>query len=243
MNRLPHTLLAAAALGANALAAQPPAPASLQAVVVQTDGWEATTARVQLWQRADPAAPWRAASPVLQAVVGRGGLGWGRGLHADGGAGPLKREGDGRAPAGVFRLAFAFGYAAEAPWIRIPYRHASAVSRCVDDGASARYNQWVEADSTVVPDWNSHEVMRRADELYRWGIWVEHNGDPARPGAGSCIFMHHWGGPAVPTVGCTAFAPADLETILRWLDPDAQPVLVQLPAGVYAGLRAPWGLP
>ena len=35
----------------------------------------------------------------------------------------------------------------------------------------------------------------------------------------------------------------DLETILRWLDPRARPVLVQAPAAEIARLRAQIGLP
>jgi hypothetical protein len=45
-------------------------------------------------------------------LLGGGGLAWGRGLHPDGADGAVKREGDRRAPPGVFALGSGFGYAA-----------------------------------------------------------------------------------------------------------------------------------
>jgi L,D-peptidoglycan transpeptidase YkuD (ErfK/YbiS/YcfS/YnhG family) len=237
----------AVALSASASAAQAAHPWSdaLQAVVVTTRDWDSTRAEVRLWERSAPGGAWRPASSAMSAVVGRSGLGWGRGLMRVDAPGPLKQEGDGRAPAGVFRLPFVFGYApaAEVGWIRMPYRQSTEFSRCVDDSASIHYNRWVDVSTVQGGTWSSHELMRRSDELYRLGVWVDHNVDPARAGDGSCIFLHLWAGPEVPTVGCTAFAPESLERVLRWMDPAARPVLVQLPEEVYARHREAWGLP
>jgi len=71
--------------------------------------------------------------------------------------------------------------------------------------------------------------MLRQDELYRWGILVDHNAGSPVAGNGSCIFMHIWRGPGEPTVGCTAMPAAEIEKVLGWLDPASQPLLVQLP--------------
>jgi L,D-peptidoglycan transpeptidase YkuD (ErfK/YbiS/YcfS/YnhG family) len=142
--------LAAAALPATGAAAQSPAP-PLQAVVATTDGWDATTARVRLFSRRTPASPWVQVGAAMSASVGRGGLGWGTGLHAaaDQGSGPVKREGDGKAPAGIFRLSSAFGYAPadSARWVRLPYHASDPSIECVDDTASRFYNQRVDRDS------------------------------------------------------------------------------------------------
>ena len=99
--------------------------------------------------------------------------------------------------------------------------------------------------STISPDWGNHEneMMRRSDDLYRWGILVDHNANPPVPGGGSCIFMHIWKGPAQPTVGCTAMPQADMELLLGWLDPDRKPLLVQLPAPQYQKMRRHWNFP
>lgn len=249
--------IAALALGASLAAAcsQVPVPATLkpttpepplQAVVSLTDGWDGVQASVQRYERRGPYSPWQAVGAPVQAVVGRSGLGWGEGLHENpAGEGPVKREGDGRAPAGIFRLSSAFGYAPadSVSWIRIPYRQSTAESQCVDDGGSRFYNSLVDVRNVVRPDWTSHEDMLRADSLYRLGVFVDHNVHPAAAGRGSCIFLHIWAGPAVGTSGCTAFAPASLEEIVRWLDPSRRPVLIQLPRAEYERLRGAWALP
>jgi L,D-peptidoglycan transpeptidase YkuD (ErfK/YbiS/YcfS/YnhG family) len=193
--------------------------------------------------RASARSAWRQVGAPVPIVVGRSGLGWGRGLHGAGappGAdGPGKAEGDGRSPAGVFLLTEAFGYApGDSVRSGLPYRRATADLECVDDPASALYNRVVTRPAA--PDYTSHEEMRRADDLYRVGVVVAHN-DPAVPRGGSCIFLHQWGGPRSTTSGCTALAPAPLDALVAWLRPGA--VLVQLPDAQYRRLRRPWRLP
>jgi D-alanyl-D-alanine dipeptidase len=245
-------LAAGALLAAAACTQVPPSlkPAMpdppLQAVVSVTDGWDAVQASVQRYERRGPYSAWEAVGQPVQAVVGRAGLGWGEGMHEiPAGTGPVKREGDGRAPAGIFRLSSAFGYAPadSVAWIRLPYRQSTQESQCVDDGRSAHYNSLVDVRNVDRPDWTSHESMLRADSLYRLGVFVDHNVHPAAAGRGSCIFLHVWAGPTVGTSGCTAFAPASLEEIVRWLDPARRPVLIQLPRAEYDRLRGAWALP
>jgi D-alanyl-D-alanine dipeptidase len=243
-------LLAALAACATAAAPAPPPPetagAPLQAVVSVTADWDSTAAVLQRYERASARAAWHPVGAPVAAMVGRTGLAWGRGIgDAPDVPGPVKREGDGKAPAGIFRLGPAFGYAPadSVAWIRLPYVHSTPSVKCVDDPASVRYNRLVDQDTVAAPDWHSHEEMRLASGVYRLGIWVSHNDAPPRPGGGSCIFLHVWQGPRVPTVGCTAMEAADLETTLRWLDPRAHPVLVQAPRAAYPALARRLGLP
>ncbi|MDQ3557225.1 MAG: hypothetical protein M3409_10695 [Gemmatimonadota bacterium] len=220
--------------------------APLQAIVAITADWDAVDAMLRRFERADADAPWAAVGEPIPAAVGRTGLAWGTGIHGGReGAGPVKREGDGRAPAGIFALSSAFGYApaAEVPWIRLPYQQATASLECVDDVGSAHYNRIVDRGRIAAPDWNSHEEMRRPDALYSLGVVADHNAAPPVPGGGSCIFLHVWEGPSQATSGCTAFARENLEATLRWLDPAAHPVLIQLPRAEYDRLRASWRLP
>jgi len=181
----------------------------------------------------------------MPVALGKRGLAWGRGIHPLTTAEqPRKREGDGKAPAGIFRLRQAFGYAPpeEVPWIRLPYRHLRPGTLCIDDPASVSYNCMLD-DAGLDPDWKSHEAMLRGDGLYRLGVVIGHNDDPVLAGAGSCLFLHLRRGPSVPTEGCTALAQEDLERVLRWLDPAAWPVLIQLPEEEYERRRRPWSLP
>ena len=226
-----------------AVVMSPVPPESRQLVMAVTRGWDGSQGTVVLYERPFAAAPWRRNADLGSASFGRTGLAWGRGLHPGGQEGPLKKEGDGRAPAGVFRLSAASGYAPEAPpGARLPYRQSTATLRCVDDPASRHYNTWVE-EGRVEKDWTSAEDMRRKDDLYRWTVWVGHNDDPPQAGAGSCIFLHLRASPSSTTAGCTAFDPGDMDRLMAWLDPKAQPVLVQLPSPVLERLRKDWGLP
>ena len=82
-----------------------------------------------------------------------------------------------------------------------------------------------------------------SDDEYRLGIFVAHNSSPAQPGAGSCIFLHIWKGPDVPTSGCTAMSAGAMESLLGWLDAAIPSVLVQLPEAEYQRLQTAWHLP
>ncbi|MBV9774420.1 MAG: L,D-transpeptidase family protein, partial [Gemmatimonadetes bacterium] len=219
-----------------------------QLVVVTTDGWDELHGTLRRYERARRGGSWHAVGEPVRVVVGRSGLGWGTGVHAEAApeGAPVKREGDGKAPAGAFRLGSAFGYAprAEVPWIRLPYIHSTESYRCVDDVKSAHYNRVVDS-AAVVKDWSGTvERMRLDTDQYRLGVIVEHNwGAQTRPGGGSCIFLHIWKGPDEGTAGCTAMQPADIEALLRWLDPARRPALVQLPEAEYRRLRGAWKLP
>jgi D-alanyl-D-alanine dipeptidase len=213
-----------------------------QVLLVLGDGWDAPTGT--LWRFERDGDRYRRVGDGVPVVVGRNGLAWGLGLSPPGpGNEPQKREGDGRAPAGVFRLGTAVGYAEKAPeGVTLPWRPATPGLRCVDDPASPHYNTYVDQDA-VTPDWKSAEVMRRDDGLYEMLVTVAHNADPPRPGAGSCIFVHVWRAAGRGTAGCTAMDRADLLGVLRWLSPEAKPVLVQLPKAVFPAYAAAWGLP
>ena len=116
-----------------------------------------------------------------------------------------------------------------------------APARAIHDYESSYYNQVIDR-GTVEADWNSHEEMRREDELYRVGLVVAHN-QAAVPRDGSCIFLHIWRGPHSTTVGCTVMPAEAVEEIAEWTDAAERPVFVQLPQGEYERLRSSWRLP
>lgn len=217
-----------------------------QLIVVTTNDWNAVEGELRRFERSSETQPWRAIGGKIPIVVGRNGMAWGRGLHGDaspiGGDGPIKKEGDGRSPAGVFRLSAAFGYQARAAAVKLPYLHASSTLECVDDSRSAHYNQVLDRRSIKQPDWNSSEQMRRDDEQYRLGVIVDHNAK-REPERGSCIFLHIWAGSGKGTAGCTAMSPQSTQALLRWLDAKKNPMLAQLPRIEFERLQRAWRLP
>jgi D-alanyl-D-alanine dipeptidase len=221
-----------------------PLARSRQLILVTTQGWDSVEGTLQRFERKKSKSAWQPVGPAFPVVVGRGGLGWGAGLNKETGDGPVKKEGDGKAPAGVFALGTAFGFApaSEAAWLKLPYTPLDEGTECVDDTSSRRYNLVVERSGLRDVDWKSSERMREV-EGYRWGVVVEHNAKPRVAGRGSCIFLHIWSGPDKGTAGCTAMEQQNLEKLLRWLDRKKRPVLVQLPEAEYARLRARWKLP
>jgi len=225
--------------------AEPPAllaPAR-QLVLVVTPGWDDVVGELRRFERPDAGAPWQPVGTPGTIVVGRSGMAWDP-LAAPVVAGPTKREGDGRSPAGAFSIGKAFGFAPadEAGWTKLPYLHLAEGIECVDDPSSRVYNLVVDRRTVLRPDWNSSEHMREVGEPYRWGVIVNYN-TPAVQGRGSCIFLHIGGEDGRGTAGCTAMSPADLRQVMAWLDPSTSPVIVQLPRAAYARLKADWSLP
>ena len=216
-----------------------------QLILVTTSGWNAVDGEMRLYERDSINDHWKAVGEKIPTVVGRNGMAWGRGLHGGAtGEGPVKQEGDGRSPAGVFSLSSAFGYAPpeQAGEVKLPYVQAAATLECVDDPQSAHYNRIVDRAGVENPDWKSSERMRRDDDQYRWGVVVDHNAQGA-PGCGSCVFLHIWEAPGKGTSGCAAMNSSSMEDVLRWLDAKERPVLVQLPQAEFERLRTAWGLP
>ncbi|MCP4445946.1 MAG: hypothetical protein GY811_11460 [Myxococcales bacterium] len=222
---------------------------STQLIVSLSDGWSGTDATLYRFTREAGEILWQAEGEPIASTLGRTGLGWGRGLHgavAERGE-PTKREGDGRSPAGVFPIGRAYGYAAAPGGTSLPYNKVGKSWRCVNDAASIHYNRILDAHG-LEKDWQEAERMRRWDDLYELVIEVDHNHivpSEIAPTAndGSCIFLHVWRRPGAPTIGCTAMPLTAMRSLLTWLSPEAEPVLVALPAARYESLRAAWQLP
>lgn len=218
---------------------------SQQLVLVITPDWNADHGTLRRYERSG--ADWHEVDQAQPVMIGRAGSAWGLGLHPSQDRGPVKREGDGRSPAGVFTIGEAFGYASTAT-TALPYAAMRASSYCVDVSGSPLYNRIVDAQ-VVGADAvaKATEPMRRdlhvdGDQRYRLGFVIEHNAQ-ARPMAGSCIFAHLWKSPTDATTGCTAMNPRTMDQVLSWLRPDQNPVFVLLPMHEYTRLKAAWRLP
>jgi L,D-peptidoglycan transpeptidase YkuD (ErfK/YbiS/YcfS/YnhG family) len=206
--------------------------ATRQLLVVTTESWKSVAGNLQRYQRVGK--KWHTVGRPISVNVGRNGLAWGRGIYRNEGWAPAKREGDGCAPAGMFRLGNAFGYAARPPsGCKLVYRPITERDYFVDAPTADDYNRWITIPMGKAnrPEklWPSFERMRRSDHLYEFGVVVQHNERPIVKGRGSAIFLHVWRNPGVPTTGCTAMARNDLLALLQWLDPNQEPLLVQAP--------------
>ena len=187
---------------------------ALQVLLVSADGMNTKIARLRHFERTSLDREWRARGGSVSAVLGRSGLAWAPSV-ADRSTDrePVKVEGDGRTPAGVFQLGPAFGFAASdiEGYVRlVPGRHL-----CVDDPASPLYNTVVS--ETPRPAGLKGEEMARIG-LYRRGFFVDYPTNAARR-AGSCIFIHIWRSPTSGTSGCVAFSPAIVDDLHRWVKP------------------------
>ena len=215
-----------------------PFDTSRQLIVVTTQGWNDDHGVLQRYEKTG--SIWHKTGAPIPVKLGRNGLGWGIGLHrAPKHARYIKKEGDGRSPAGIFALKQAFGYA---PFgVRYPYRVYKESDHCVDDVRSRYYNSIVDS-TRVTPDYRSFEHMKFPKDYYRYGIVVDHNhfgSQKAVRGAGSCIFLHI---KDKPTAGCTVMKETQIKTVIRWLDPEKRPLLLQGPQSVVRKWLASLGI-
>ncbi|MCA1623002.1 MAG: hypothetical protein LC778_04245 [Acidobacteria bacterium] len=173
-------------------------------------------------------------------------MAWGAGLHelpSDTGKVLLKTEGDGKAPAGIFDLTFAFGSMAKLDSVKLPYTQLLGTTECVDDVNSKGYNRIVENNKVQVIDWASSEKMLAVGAQYDLGVFVGHNSNPPQAGGGSCIFLHIWKDSKTGTAGCTAMARENIEKLLQRLDANKNPLLIQIPENTYRQFQTKWKLP
>ena len=218
-----------------------------QLILVRAPTWDSIPAKAQCFRKSSRTGTWIAASPIFDVSVGKTGLAWGRGLHDFSKVtGPVKHEGDMKAPAGIFALGVAFGKKPleeieKDRTLRMPYTQLTRDIEGVDDPDSKYYNQIVDRTQVDV-DWNSAEKMFEID-LYGIGIEVLHNSPIQCKDAGSAIYIHLWRGAGKPTAGCTAMNQKDLEALFYWVDSKQNPLMVQLPEEEFHRLQGDWGLP
>jgi D-alanyl-D-alanine dipeptidase len=197
---------------------------SKQLLMVTTENWSTKEGKLQRYEREDK--EWEKVGEPIEIVLGRNGLGWGIGLHSiPKDAKYIKKEGDGKAPAGLFTLGNGFGY--EDFKIDFPYSVYKRTDHCVDDSKSEFYNTIIDS-TKIKKDYKSFEYMKLKNDLYKYGITVNHNQNQVAL-AGSCIFVHIRSQSGGGTAGCTAMREDKIVKILKWLKKSKKPLLLQLP--------------
>jgi len=218
-------------------------PQCTQLIVGIAPDWDSMHGTLQLFER-QRGGDWSPFSPPWPALFGKNGLAWGSGLAGQNEAGLHKKERDGRAPAGVFKIGDVFGYDATLPpGGGYPYHQVTEADVWSDDPRSPNYNRHIVIDPSNPPDNYSHEKMKSGDFAYHWLIDIRHNSDPPVPGAGSAIFFHIRRGINHPTTGCTTMAEENLVKIVTWLRVAREPCYALLPASEYNKKWKAWNLP
>ncbi len=214
---------------------------SEQLIVVSTPSWNSVSGEMQRFSRTSTKQAWHQVGKSIPVVVGKNGIGWDMQLtHADKQS-PVKQEGDGLTPAGVYAIGPTFGFD-EKSTNKLTYFPLTDASVCVDDVKSIYYNQLIDSANMTKKDWNSGEQMRQVPH-YQFGAVVQYNANPITRGAGSCIFMHIWTSSTTGTAGCIAMEKPNLLSTLDWLDAKKNPVIAIFPQEVYQTVKTKWKLP
>ncbi len=123
----------------------------------------------------------------------------------------LKREGDGKSPAGRFQIV---EIRFRPDRIRRPKVHLGArllrqTDVWCDDPESRLYNRAGHS-----PCADRHEELWRRDHVYDVIVILDHNQHPRVRGAGSAIFFHLLADEPGPTAGCVAISAAHMRRLL-----------------------------
>ncbi len=217
---------------------------SEQLIIVTTPTWDSAIGQLQRYTRSSTLHAWQPVGKSVAVVIGKNGTAWGDDHKAiiekeNDDLAPIKHEGDGKTPVGIYRIGQTFGFAETNNTNN--YFPLTDTSICVDDINSTHYNQLIDSSKVSQVDWNSGEKMRTVPQ-YKMGAMVLYNMPPVKS-AGSCIFLHIWKNSASGTAGCIAMEESNLAVVLDWLHEKQQPVIAVLPAQVYNNIKAKWKLP
>lgn len=173
--------------------AKSPIPAdSKQLIVGVARDWNDSHVTISRFERRPQG--WVQIGEAWPGRLGSAGLAWGRGLHPQNLPGLQKREGDKRAPAGVFSLGGAYGDIPEANLIRssaLPYYRVTPGCLWVEDPASPHYNRHIQANNPEsLTAWEKKQQMKQNDPAHEIKLLINHNTPPnVVSGAGSSIFF------------------------------------------------------
>jgi L,D-peptidoglycan transpeptidase YkuD (ErfK/YbiS/YcfS/YnhG family) len=169
-----------------------------QAIVVRGAGRDAATDTVTRWQRANPSGPWH---QVGAAVPGRNGASGWSANH---------REGDLRSPIGVYTLTNAAGRLPN-PGSGLPYdygpEHYVNTGSFMGQPLAGSFDYLVDINYNHIPGTPPSDLTR-----------------PFGQAAGGDIYLHVDHG--APTHGCVSIPRGVIVSVIRWLDPEAHPVIV-----------------
>lgn len=202
-----------------------------QVLVVTSAAWSSSRARLRAYELA-PDGTWTLRLGPVAARVGGNGFS----------PAARRRQGSGTTPAGAFAVPWAFGTRPD-PGTALPYRQVDGKDWWpYDPRDPATYNVWQPRRSAAA-DWRTSwaEDLSSYGRQYRHAAVIAYNlpssvlrtggervaARPADVRRGGGIFLHVDRPGA--TTGCVSIGQGHLETVLRWLDPSMDPMIVMGP--------------
>jgi L,D-peptidoglycan transpeptidase YkuD (ErfK/YbiS/YcfS/YnhG family) len=205
-----------------------------QVVVVTTPSWTSSYARLQTWRKTDAGRWVRVVDPIPARV------GWNGVRKADN-----RVQNSGTTPAGTFALQSGFGLA-DPRGVDVPYRVVDANDWWPYDPSDPKTYNVLQPHRVQHAKWRPDWAERLASyrKQYRYAVILDYNlpdrvrwrdgqrvaRTKADTSAGGGIFLHVNGSGA--TAGCVSIARHRMLQVLRWLDPDKNPVIVIGPGDV-----------
>jgi len=185
-------------------------------ILIKSMNWVNPHAQMSFWRK-KPSGDWMPEGDVSVVQIGKNGLGFGWDLksYASHLLAPVKVEGDGKTPLGIFLLGKKFGKnSARYFKQKENFLLLNAGTECIDDVDSPYYNQIVETKEgnvLVEKQWSSSELMFN-EPLYRQGLFINYHSNAAAR-AGSCIFMHLQNPQKIGTAGCVSMEKKLLDKV------------------------------
>ncbi|PKG22705.1 hypothetical protein CWS01_15825 [Niallia nealsonii] len=174
-----------------------------QLILVTTTGKKETSALIQTFSK-DKNGKWKRVKSV-KGIVGKNGIQ------------NQISEGSKSTPAGKYSITSAFGRKAN-PGTKLPYHRITSDDVWVDNVKSKYYNTLQSKKKT------GEKTESMNIPQYDYGFVIDYNTKRVK-GKGSAIFFHIAKGNY--TLGCTAVSKDNVASILKWLDPNKKPVIIQ----------------
>ena len=207
---------------------------SRQVVVVTTPGWNSSYARLQTWRLTSSDEWTRVVDPVAARV------GW-NGVRRE----ATRQQNTGTTPAGTFGLLRGFGLAKPAG-VQLPYRRIDKNDWWPYDPADPKTYNVFQPQRVKSAKWRTDwaERLKSYGTQYRYSVVLDYNlpsritwrsgqrisRNTADTSGGGGIFLHVSGSGA--TAGCVSISRDHMRRVLKWLDPDKDPVIVIGPRSV-----------
>jgi len=182
-----------------------------QIITVEASGYGVTSATLIAWQWSGSC--WTVVDGPWTARLGYSGL------STD------KHEGDGTTPAGAYGFQSTIYGNAQNPGVHYPYRRIVCGGWWDEDSSSPTYNTFQEVPCSENPPFANGASEALWTETQAYPSFAVINYNPGRvPGLGSAIFFHaDIGG---PTAGCVSLPLGELDSVLDWLQPAQNPIIV-----------------